>query len=402
VDRQIPLTYYPRILQEIYSAIRMNQILQPTGGATLGRSNSRRGPKHMDMKRGSMRIASLIGSQQNLSGGSLDGRLSPSPSFATSINEATLASTLMAPAPGFATNLSHTIIKETQEDDAHSIKSDASDSTNVSISDEELALLGAPWAKEGMVSRKIYWESTGKRSKNKAWSNIFVVIQKGQLNMYIFGGNNMQNNRKAGVFGGGNWLSNATNVGEYMLAHSLAHVLPPPGLAGRPHCFVLTLASGMCFFFQAGTEDLCNEWVSTCNYWAARQSKEPLAGGVSNMEYGWSRVELEVGENSIDLDKPGSINSKEYNSETFSIRSGRSKIGRFDGFNTMRSSPLADRIYINDWRPPGHSMIASTHDEETQLDALVRQTTKLKSDLKTHNDLREPMIALVCDLRHRL
>ena len=66
---------------------------------------------------------------------------------------------------------------------------------------------------------------------------------------------------------------------------------------------VLTLANGGVYFFQAGTEELVNEWVSTCNYWAARTSKEPLAGGVSNMEYGWNRVmDLDDDE---ELDDPG-------------------------------------------------------------------------------------------------
>src|SRR6201996_5951054 len=87
--------------------------------------------------------------------------------------------------------------------------------------------------------------------------------------------------------------SNANRVGIVQLAHSLAHVLPPPGYnRQRPHCMVLTLANGGVYFFQAGTEELVNEWVSTCNYWAARTSKEPLAGGVSNMEYGWNRVDI--------------------------------------------------------------------------------------------------------------
>jgi PH/SEC7 domain-containing protein len=82
-----------------------------------------------------------------------------------------------------------------------------------------------------------------------------------------------------------------TTLASLQLSHSLAHALPPPGYnRQRPYCMVLTLASGAVFFFQAGTEELVNEWVQTCNYWAARQSKEPLAGGVSNMEYGWNRV----------------------------------------------------------------------------------------------------------------
>ena len=93
----------------------------------------------------------------------------------------------LAPALGFASNLSHTIIREAQEDDGRSARSDESASTEVSITDEELALLGPPWAKEGMLCRKQYWESTGKRAKSKAWLDVFVVIQKGELNMFIFG-----------------------------------------------------------------------------------------------------------------------------------------------------------------------------------------------------------------------
>ena len=78
------------------------------------------------------------------------------------------------------------------------------DETSVSITDEELALLGPPWAKEGMLCRKQYWESSGKRAKNKAWIDVFVVIQKGELNMFTFGEGGTVG-RAAGV-GGGNWL----------------------------------------------------------------------------------------------------------------------------------------------------------------------------------------------------
>lgn len=104
---------------------------------------------------------------------------------------------------GFASNLSHTIIRETQEDDDRSIRSNDTGATNISITDEELALLGAPWAKEGMLCRKQYWESAGKRSKDKAWMDVFVVIQKGELNMFTFGD---YGGGGSGVVGGGNWL----------------------------------------------------------------------------------------------------------------------------------------------------------------------------------------------------
>ena len=54
-----------------------------------------------------------------------------------------------------------------------------------------------------MLCRKQYWESTGKRAKSKTWMDVFVVIQKGELSMFTFGGPGLGG---AGVVGGGNWL----------------------------------------------------------------------------------------------------------------------------------------------------------------------------------------------------
>ena len=120
------------------------------------------------------------------------------------------AVSFLAPALGFASNLSHTIIREQREDDEHSLRSDDSSSTNISITDEELALLGPPWAKEGMLCRKQYWESTGKRAKSKAWMDVFVVIQKGELSMFTFGEHGLGG---AGGVGGGNWLVGVHSFG---------------------------------------------------------------------------------------------------------------------------------------------------------------------------------------------
>lgn len=54
-----------------------------------------------------------------------------------------------------------------------------------------------------MLCRKQYWESAGKRAKDKNWMDVFVVIQKGELNMFIFG---ETVSGSSGTFGGGNWL----------------------------------------------------------------------------------------------------------------------------------------------------------------------------------------------------
>lgn len=100
------------------------------------------------------------------------------------------------PSIGFAGSLSHSIIREQQEEE----QSD----TEVSVTDEELALLGAPWAKEGILHRKHYWESAGKRSKDKNWLQVFVVVGQGELRMFRFDAGGGSRSAAGGV-GGGNW-----------------------------------------------------------------------------------------------------------------------------------------------------------------------------------------------------
>lgn len=148
----------------------------------------------------------------------------------------------LTPTLGFAHNLSHTIIREAQEDDDRSVKSDASDSTTISISDEELALLGAPWAKEGMLCRKHFTEAGGKRAKDKSWMDVFVVIQKGDLNMFTFGDNSAGN---SGALGGGNWLVNILSSWTFNLAELYCRQMPTPsalfiwGIPWHMHCHLL-------------------------------------------------------------------------------------------------------------------------------------------------------------------
>ena len=160
---------------------------------------------------------------------------------------------------------------------------------------------------------------------------------------------------------------------------------------------VLTLANRGVYFFQAGTEELVNEWVSTCNYWAARTSKEPLAGGVSNMEYGWNRVVdiYGAGQTPSQIELP-----KDELPDTVSIRSGKSSRSRYgwkEGLATARGShsPRPDLTFINEWKPPLPPTVSSTHDEETQLEALRKHVVSLKKDLEVHNELRQPMSAIV-------
>jgi PH and SEC7 domain-containing protein len=94
--------------QEMYNAIKSQQILQPltnntpmrssmsslSPGPTMHRNRSLRGPpdRLTTLKRGSIRgLQSILGGQAGSSpyssNSSIDGRVSPSPSFATSTHE---------------------------------------------------------------------------------------------------------------------------------------------------------------------------------------------------------------------------------------------------------------------------------------------------------------------------
>jgi PH/SEC7 domain-containing protein len=100
-------------------------------------------------------------------------------------------------------NLAQAIIKERDEDEA-SIKSSRTTGSQDELTDDQLALMGPPWAKEGNLFRKLYLNAEGKRSKDKNWKQVFAVLQKGEIHMFVFGEGADLKDRK-GV-GGGNWM----------------------------------------------------------------------------------------------------------------------------------------------------------------------------------------------------
>ena len=456
------------LLKDIYAAVKTNQIrlpvldasktmLSPSAAARSRRSMASPGSDRVSaLKRGSIRgIQGLLGSASTFHS---DGTTSPTPSSNTADSWPMTSATSFgsggtggpsshAGALGFASTLTQTIIKESQDEDADGALDEADD-----LTDEELALFGPPWAKEGVLARKHYWEAPQKRAKDKNWTESFVVVQKGMLSMFRFGDvtstvrGGAAAAGTAGAVGGGNWLSNATSLGSINLAHTLSNVLPPPGYnRSRPHVFAITLPGGAVYFFQAGHEELVHEWVSTCNYWAARQSKEPLAGGVSNMEYGWNKVlpstydedEEQLDNESVLSEKDREELSNAGTSDNRSVKSGKSgrshkmkaaagsmysykpwkdSSGRagmggagggssiFTSSTSVRAASLMgagssgihanERIYINDWKPPQMPTVASTLKEDEQLERVIKYITHIELELTSHNDLRQPMLQL--------
>ncbi|KAF9887143.1 hypothetical protein FE257_010518 [Aspergillus nanangensis] len=292
---------------------------------------------------------------------------------------------------GFANALSQAIIRE---DAAHSIAStEDPERTTPLLEDETLQLAGAPWAKEGSLKHKHHLDSVDKRAKDRNWNECFAVIQQGWLRLFSFNSAKMSIRQKAKrqhggvVVGGGNWTENAEEVWKFLLRQSIASALPPPGYSkSRPHVWALSLPTGAVHLFQAGTPEIVREFVSSANYWSARLSKEPLIGGISNIEYGWSDAVINTALISTDSGKSPPPGSGPRPSIQSSIRSSVDQQG------SVRPKLPADRVHISDWAPPQQSMMASALGEAEQLNALQTYVKNVEDDLQRHNELRSAMV----------
>jgi hypothetical protein len=142
--------------------------------------------------------------------------------------------------------------------------------------------------------------------------------------------------------------------------------------------FAIQQSHGGVYLFQAGSQSQVNEWASACNYWAARQSKEPLPGGVSNMEYGWGNCLHDVIVN-LDEDEvlkkehPIGVNQQQQHQQ-------ENALGSFSD------------IMVYDWRPPAPPTVASTLDEHEQYSALQKHLNMLNGDINEHREIKKKMM----------
>ncbi|KAL8825898.1 MAG: hypothetical protein Q9170_007613 [Blastenia crenularia] len=296
---------------------------------------------------------------------------------------------------GFANALSQAIIRE------EGIVDPLEDTLKAAplLEDESLELAGAPWAKEGIMKHKHHLEAMGKKARDRNWIESFAVIEKGWLRLFSFNMNAKSLRQKAkyqktfgGVVGGGNWMDSAEDLGKFLLRQTIASALPPPGYSkARPHVWALSLPNGAVHLFQVGTPEIVKEFVTTANYWSARLSKEPLVGGISNVEYGWSDSVI----NTALLQQENRPPSNTGNARPSLQSSIRSSLDQ----GNVRPKLPGDRSTISDWTPPQQSMVASVLLEVDQLQALTTYVKNIEDELQKHNELRGP-VSLAFSPRH--
>lgn len=325
---------------------------------------------------------------------------------------------------GFANALSHAIIREegggggiiSPDPDVFAIKGDL-------LEDDSLTLEGAPWAKEGLVKHKHHLDALERKAKERSWNECFAVISRGRLTLFSFtsetrsrslgrprtkqGGRSGHAAAAGNKVGGGDWMENAEQQAVFVLRHTLSSVLPPPGYSKtRPYVWSLSLPSGAVHLFQVGTPELAAEWMSTANYWSARLSKEPLSGGVSNVEYGWSEAVinpalLEKSDSSASFSSPPpSIMNRQQQGggHGYSSPPGTSAVPRPSLHSSIRSSfdigsgPKTrlpgDKVQITSWSAPSQSVMPSQLTEADQLKALKAYVAEVEDGLERHHDLK--------------
>lgn len=259
---------------------------------------------------------------------------------------------------GFANSLSQTIIRE----ENHPSQAMFIDEE---IQEHALILSGPPWAKEGVLKSKRHLDANAKKSRERGWTESFVVIDKGQMRLFQFDSRRTKNTNHVG---GGNWQQNANMIGSFLLRQTLASALPAPGYSRqRQYVWALTLPSGSVFFFEAGTAELVREWVSCANYWAARTSKEPLKAGVSNMEWGWGEC-LALCLSDDDATDDGNSVVESHRS-TFEVQRSPTTNGKAT-YGGDAKGLKGDKAVIHDWKPPQQSLMGSSLKERDQLKVL--------------------------------
>ncbi|KAG1307474.1 hypothetical protein G6F64_006789 [Rhizopus arrhizus] len=232
-----------------------------------------------------------------------------------------------------------------------------------------------PYYKEGIVIRKHLLENASQKAKHREWKECYLEVGKnGDLCMYQVQEQAPQDkslfrhssahftDRKSNTLGGHTkWVNNAQLMGKIALNHTLSNPLPPPGYnRQRPHVFAIQQPDGGVYLFQTTSSEQAQEWVSTCNYWAARNSKEPLSGGVGNMEYGWSHCLDDV---VMDLDA----------SQSFYLED-------------------PDLVVVQDWLPPTPSTVSSTLSEKEQYRVLQRYLSELNDEINEHRDRKTKLL----------
>ncbi|KAI8912460.1 hypothetical protein EDD86DRAFT_201420 [Gorgonomyces haynaldii] len=136
----------------------------------------------------------------------------------------------------------------------------------------------------------------------------------------------------------------------------------------RENVFSLHLSNGNSYMFQAPSIEALDQWIMTINYWAGRNSRQPMRGGMSSGDYGWSNL----------TDEPKRSIEQE-SRLSFTLR-------------------RKEKPKLLSWTPPTtSSRLVSESPESVQLETMFKQVEIVLKEIKEHEQVYDKMIALYED-----
>ncbi|KAI8357344.1 hypothetical protein EDC96DRAFT_514997 [Choanephora cucurbitarum] len=375
-------------LKEMYTSVKHYQILQPLGKDShlTKRGSILRGRRVIGIKRSVHSIIRKSARESML--------ITETQDQDTIVVSPTTSSPSLGPPPRNSMSSSHHR-STTPSSSIKSPRRDSYSSTNSSVASlgsphspqptvqyinthaTSLFSSRPPYFKEGIVVRKHLLETANQKAKHREWKECFVEVgHTGELRMYALQDGSESHHPNRGLFRhsttiqdlkhNNKWASSAQLIGKVALNHTLSNPLPPPGYnRQRPHVFALQQSDGGVYLFQVASAEQAQEWVMTCNYWAARESKQNVDTGVGNMEYGWGDC---LGDVVMDLD---------------AMRQG------YDQALHLHSALQdPDSIMIQDWIPPTPTMVSSQLEEEKQFESLQHHLVYLNNEINHHRDIK--------------
>lgn len=203
-------------------------------------------------------------------------------------------------------------------------------------------------SKEGPVFFQTFSSSRSslKHKHKKEWTEAVGVVERGVLNLC-----SISNRRLSDL--------DRPVPRKIILSLELAGSIAQIG-ADAQWSLMLNDADSRLVHFRTGSEHTAEEFVRSCNYWAACLTKPPLSEMVSSAEFGWGGpLELLKG---------------------IPPRKGQVSSGGVEGVIVD-----AKHFHIHEWVPHKHPGLHSGLDPEKQLQYLQNYVVEVDAELTNHN-----------------
>lgn len=282
--------------------------------------------------------------------------------------------------------------------------------------DEKLEKIGPPWLISGVVKTevnidkkksKINWftKLTQRNNNYKSWQDSKILVQKGLLKQFDFNSIDDLNS-----FNTTNSSSYVNSIGTYNLYSGIASLLEDERFS-KNHTevgwklripMIIDHNNERVFIFYSKNLEIANNFIETCNFWAARITQVPSINDSSKDEYGWSDsiLIMDKGFENIRVSKWEVNSKKSFIPSSYSINEQLNKLKVYLKYlndeilkhehlkpviirvwSKKRSLKDKYQLVMNNWTIKYNHLLKDRNQFQTYLDtlalAIADKTTKL-------------------------